>query len=95
MRLNNYHIKDKKVVVATHNKGKVEEFRVLFSKYDIEPMLNPLGLLIGIILGVTLLSEIVFYKISTSVSPLSNLSSTSVICLLVKPSITTNSGSTK
>ena len=36
MRLNNYLIRDKKIVVATHNKGKVEEFRVLFSKFNIE-----------------------------------------------------------
>ena len=35
MCLSNYLIKDKKIVVATHNKGKVEEFRVLFSKYKI------------------------------------------------------------
>ena len=38
MHLNNYLIKDKKVVVATHNKGKVEEFKILFSKYDIQIM---------------------------------------------------------
>ena len=36
MRLSNYLIKEKKIVVATHNKGKVEEFRVLFSKYKIQ-----------------------------------------------------------
>lgn len=36
MRLNNYLIKEKKIVVATHNKGKVEEFRILFSKYNIQ-----------------------------------------------------------
>ena len=35
MHLSNYIIKDKKIVVATHNKGKVEEFRYLFSKYKI------------------------------------------------------------
>ena len=38
MHLNNYLIKDKKVVVATHNKGKVEEFKILFSKYNIQIM---------------------------------------------------------
>ena len=36
MRLSNYLIKEKKIVVATHNKGKVEEFRILFSKYKIQ-----------------------------------------------------------
>ena len=36
MRLSNYLIKEKKIVVATHNKGKIEEFRVLFSKYKIQ-----------------------------------------------------------
>ena len=36
MHLSNYLIKEKKIVVATHNKGKVEEFRVLFSKYKIQ-----------------------------------------------------------
>ena len=36
MRLNNYLINDKRIVVATHNKGKVEEFKILLSKYNIE-----------------------------------------------------------
>ena len=36
MHLNNYLIKEKKVVIATHNKGKIEEFRVLLSKYNIQ-----------------------------------------------------------
>ncbi len=35
MLLSNYNIKDKNIVVATHNVGKVEEFKVLFSKYKI------------------------------------------------------------
>ena len=66
-------------------------FLVDISK-DISLISTPLLLLIGIIVGVTLVSPFVFFLIVTSESPILKNKSTSLMCFPVNPSRTIKLG---